>query len=322
MYATSAAALADIVAERRSRQAEVRARVDEFLERTYGVRDCSALFEQHFRFADQKQPVGVLARQIASVCSEDVAFDIVAHSLRLSPVTATFADDTFSLHNHDKKSRAKAPFIEWSKSGNMVMKYEQISQSPLPELEGKRLGDIACEGGVSLVEHHRALRARIGLDHPTPDVSSLHVRMLEQARHRPSFVYRKGERDTRCAISTEGILQQADRPPAEWYYPYYLCWFLDGSAVLFETYDNPEGGVPEAKRLFEKFVERIVSGTGFAPIIAKVPPLTKDMLYCNRHLLAAGRSGLTALREKTSSITDDDITARMRAVADEVIAFR
>jgi hypothetical protein len=75
------------------------------------------------------------------------------------------------------------------------------------------------------------------------------------------------------------------RPPSHWYYPIYLSLFLTGEIILFETYENPNGGVPEAKILFEKAMIEVETGTGFLPLVVEIPPLTPSLLQCNRGVL-------------------------------------
>lgn len=323
MYITSAEELKVALEERVRRRQEIHARLEAFFVRSYGIENGREMFETSINLSQHAKPVAILARQIASVCVEDVAFEVIASHLGLSPLTFTFVRDTFTIRNHEKMHRVKVPWIEWSKKRNLVIRYEMPAMLPYVALEGVPLANIECKGGSMLPAYHDGLRKEMGLSTLTADVSGLHAYMLRYATRKPSFVYRTIDgRTERYWLTADEEVMETDRPPASWYYPYYLSWFLDGSAVLFETYENPEGGVPEAKRLFEESVKRVVQGTGFGPLVVRIPPLTKDMLYCNRHLLIAGREGLSKITAETASLSLHDTTACMHVIAKKVIAFR
>jgi dihydroorotate dehydrogenase len=91
--------------------------------------------------------------------------------------------------------------------------------------------------------------------------------------------------------------------------------------VLFETYDNPLADVPQAKKMFEQAVDEVKRGTGHVPLVVKIPPLSMDMLYCNRHFLD-NRDALSAVRESTEGTDMGDTVRDFRTIADAVIQYR
>ncbi|MGE5540911.1 MAG: hypothetical protein ACM3TU_01350 [Bacillota bacterium] len=322
MYVTSYDELAREIDHRREHREEIRASMNAFAKARYGVRDMHSLVARHIPFQEDGFPAAVLARQIASVCAEDVAFELGARRLACAPLVLTFTRDSFTKNNHDKLHRVKVPWIEWSKKGNLVLEFERLSPCSNDQLEAIPLDRIGTVTAVSLPEHHLALRAAAGMRGEVKDVFPLTSTMLHRATNRPEFVYREiEERERRISVSATDPLENRDRPPASWYYPYYLSWFLDGTLVLFETYDNPLGDVAHAKSLFERTMQDVTIATGYSPLVVKVPPLSKDMLYCNRHLLGCANAW-ERLEEVTSGTCMDDTVTFFRTIAEAAIAFR
>ncbi len=322
MYLTSYDALQRALQERIRHQAEARERIDDLVRSVYGIDEAmTGVVSKCFGSSQEGVPDAILARQIASMCVEDVAFGVGARRIGLRPVVAPFTRDAFSCRNHDKLCRVKVPWISWSKKGNLVLAHERVSEASNEDLEGRPLDTIVCASGTTLPDFHQALRVRANVATETADVAALHSFMLERACRRPAFVFREvNGREERCELRRDEVVLPRDRPPASWYYLYYLSWFVDGSRVLFETYDNPVGEVSHARELFEGVMRSIAANTGFLPLVVKIPPLSKDMLYCNRHLLRQSASAELAERVPRSNTTDT--VAFFRAIADAVIGFR
>ena len=322
-YVTSAAALTDVLKSRASQREEIRTSVESFVREKYGIDDLYRILDGFFGSPSEQGPLAVLARQVASVSTEDISFVVGASALGLRHETIPFGRDAFTARNHDKLRRVRIPWISWSKKGNMVLAHQSITPATNEELEGMPLDRIRTEDGTDMVAYHSRLR-EIATGRPVRlDVSPLHVELLRAARRKPSFVFRETEqRERRHVMSTESAIFDRDRPPAAWYYVLYLSWFVDGTRVLFETYDNPLSEVAHAKRLFEDAADCIRSGTGFGPIVVKIPHLSNDMLYCNRHILNDGPGAIEALSRAASSFDTSDTVAFFRKIADEVIAYR
>lgn len=323
MYITSKDALQRALSERISRREEARNRVNEFVRTGYGIPAMTEILPRFFSFLHQEEPVAFLARQVASMCVEDVAFEVGARSLGLQPVVVPFGQDTFTKDNHDKLHRVKIPWTSWSKKGHLVLAHERICQGSNDDIEGLPLDRIICGNGESLPRFHQGLRARANITAATTDVSPLHTFLLTNAPSRPQFIFREtaGGRVEKRSLAESDLILTRDRPPASWYYPYYLSWFIDGTMVLFETYDNPIGEVCYAKAMFEKAMHIVTAETGFVPLVVKIPPLSKDMLYCNRHFLEKSDS-VQSIAHKAAGVEVKDTVAFFRSIADAAIAFR
>lgn len=320
MYITSESELREALAERREKRPLVRARAAEFLRETYGFPETMTILPPPLRDAEGP-PVAVLARQIASVCGEDVAFEVAAEALGLRPMALTFFRDSFTKDNHDKLHRVEVPWSERSvRKGTPMVAYERLSARSNLELDGVPLHAIACANGKALTRVHREFRRAARLRAITYDVSHVHRDALARTTRRPSYVFRYGGNaapEERHSLYEGDAVFPADRPPAEWYYPYYFSWFLDGTMVIFETYDNPIASVAGARDLFGESVRRIVDATGFTPLVVKIPPLSYEMLRCNRHLLWDARA-MTTIREQASRLSRNDTVELMSSIANIV----
>lgn len=202
----------------------------------------------------------------------------------------------------------------------MVMERHTIVSIPPDILERRIMSGIPTSAGMLLPQYHESVRDRaFASQNPAMDVSALHARLFWKSTKKPPtvFVNRRGY-DT--SVESD-IVEKIDcvRPPAHWYYPLYLSWFLDGSMVLLETYENTESEVPEAKKMFKRTMDFIQQETGWKPLVLEIPPLSKEMLFCNRHLLESGLGVQTI----TDSIRDigDNTLALCQKIAGEVIAY-
>jgi hypothetical protein len=342
VYITSVNELRQVLRERRRKHAEIRSAWNRFIERRYGIQDVAGVIENYFSISCDSDPIALLARQIASICVEDIAFNLLACALQLEPLTAPFIRDAFTADNHDKVHRIKIPWISWpQRCRAMVLQYEQLTPYAGDRLEGVPLDRIDLPNGGTLVEFHAGLREKIIPRAATRDVSQLHTHLLWLARNRPPYVFREingrerktdltgGHHEHPCFspelvvhphAGPDSVVYPRDRPPASWYYPLYFSWFLDGSMVLFETYDNPIGNVSHAKALFEETMGEVWRETGYLPLVVKIPPLSKEMLYCNRHLLEQG--GCFEDLGKKMPMCLDHTVLLAETIAHKVINFR
>ncbi len=322
MYLTSYDELQRALEQRRKRSEEIRESANAFAQHRYGIENMLGIVEQSFGFMHKDRSYAFLARQIASVCAEDIAFETGARLMGVEPATVSFVRDAFTRSNHDKLHRVRMPWISWSKKGNLVLAHERICARTNDELEATPLDRIICANGVTLPAYHEDLRTRVGMRGLLSDVSAVQQELLSAARYRPGYLFREvcGKEHKHVLVPGEEI-QERDRPPASWYYPLYLSWFLDGSLVLFETYDNPMGDVVHAKSLFERTMQDVTNGTGFAPLIVKIPPLSKEMLYCNRHFLDE-KGGINAVAREAAGVPKNDTVALFQAIAESIIRFR
>jgi hypothetical protein len=318
MYLTSEGELRKALGERERRRQEIRERTSAFLDCEYGVSNAPSIIPPYVKAAG---PVAVLARQVPSVSAEDVAFTIGARVLGLVPLTAGFSRDTFNPGNEDKLHRLCIPWVEHRLDGSRSIAHERLCSDSFDSLSGVPLRNIRCMNGLPLFVHHRNLREAFRLPGWTSDATSFHKEMLQKSVRRPELVYRIEEgRERLTALAHGADLHDEDRPPASWYYPYYLSCFLDGTAVLFETYDSPNPAVSAARDLFENAVRRVRHATGYAPLVVKVPPLTKELLSCNRHLLWRN-DGILKLEEGAAALPLTDSVSFFGRIAESVLAF-
>lgn len=280
---------------RRDKRVLARQAVDAFIEKQYGIACFTHLVHTHLPLSAQAamcrgQTIGLLARQVPGICAEDVAMYILCRKLGLFPLALSFTRDTFVTMNHDKRHRVKIPWVEWSKKNNRVVRFEDISTEGIVSIERRRLDSIPVKNASSLIEYHRSLRHQVfNGSYEMDDVSRFHGELLARAtRNPPESVYREvngKDRLVKGAYTPDEARALIVRPPSEWYYPLYLSMFATGEIVLLETYENPDGGVPEAKRLFEETMDGLARAYGWMPLVVQTAPLCLDMMFCNRHLL-------------------------------------
>ncbi len=320
----------EVLKRRRQDKGLIRSYVDDFVDKYYGIAGFSDLVQSHLPLPVQEaitrcQSVGVLARQVPGICAEDVAMYLLCSKLGLLPLALSFTRDTFVTMSHDKRHRVKIPWVEWSKSHNPIVRYEDISVGGIASIERCRLDSITVKNAPSLISYHEGVRQQVfNGSYPMGDVSKLHGELLARAtRHIPEAVYREvGKMDTLVngSYTAEEARALIIRPPSEWYYPLYLSMFVTGELVLLDTYENPDGGVPEAKALFEKTMDGLVQEYGWMPLVVQTAPLCLDMMFCNRHLLSTPGSveGLCD-RAKLWHTTTYDAS---RHFADMAVMFR
>lgn len=316
--------------ERRRISGQVRSAVDSFIDRTYGIEDFTALVRSSLPGPIQTViaeggSVGVLARQMPGICAEDMAMFILCKKLGLAPFAWSFVRDTFIGVNHDKRHRVRIPWIRWSQKGNMLVNYEEIAEGGIGAAERCRLDAIRLKSGGLLPEYHFGLRRQVfNGSYPDGDVSKFYGEILARvARNRPTQIYRPiNGKDTLVPAdyTAEEARSLAVRPNSHWYYPIYLSVFADGSLVLLDTYENPEGGVPEAKALFEKAMAALEEEYSWLPLVIQTAPLCLDMMFCNRSFLETeGAAEKLLERARLWHVTTFDAA---RHFADLAVTFR
>lgn len=303
---------------------EIQNKLDNWIKIKYGIENFSRKFSTYFSVSAETQTVAVLARQIASVSTEDVACFIGTRLLGMKPVVATFFTDSFSSQNGDKRSRVKINWTSWSKKGNLIKTYEHLAIKSMDKLEHMLLNRIITIYGNNIPDFHLSLRSKFfGDSDCCLDVGALQKTFLLEATNKPTYWYIENENGYAKRSADMSKIEQAVRPPADWYYPYYLSWFLDGSMVLLETYDNPNDDVPEIKDSFVNAMNLIHNNVGVYPLVVRTPILSSDMLSLNRHLLEKPKS-LDELEQsaKRLDIENASLPYVFRSVADMVMAYR
>lgn len=340
-YVTTIAEAKKAAADRKSKRHQLRPMIDQFIANRYGVKNFSAMvFDPVVHTTgctNEDTTFGVLARQVPGVATEDVACHMLAHQMGFTPLPLAFSRDCFVVQSNDKKYRAQIPFVRWSRKGSLVIEHQKIT--PQKELLDRwnmvRMDHVAvdavCGGGV-LPMYHRQMYHDTFKYFPGGDVwfdvSMLYAELLASAldaERFPEHVWKQNGdgRDRQCDGSTcpsDEARSLILRPSAKWYYCFYLSMFLDGTFVLMETYDNPAGGVPEARKLFEREMDLIERHIGIMPLVVQTFPLEIDMLYVNRHIVEQPDRAATFLQEQ--KCWSDNTVKLTRWFADRAIQFR
>jgi len=294
MYIRTKKELEILLSERKKLAKEIRRKVDHWAERKYGIKNLGKIKEKRLPFLeDETKTYSFLARQIPSVCVEDVAFFIGSKKLGFEPVWMSFLQDNFSSANSEKLNRVKIPWSKITEKGKLTLRYCNVSGKQISELESSVLRHIPTVEGGTLPEFHGRLREKVFNGYgSTLDISDFWSECLEAARHKPEFVYETASGKGRKIFLAESDFGAAGhesiRPPSGWYYPLYFSCFLDGSMVLFETYENPNGQVPEAKKLFIRTMETVKEIADVYPLVLEIPPLTLEMRCLNRDIVEGG----------------------------------
>lgn len=325
MYVTNLGALPDVISERQQCQKEIQAKTDSWVETQYGIKNFTGLSRNFFGI-DPQQTSLVLCRQIPSVRIEDIVCRITSDLLGYNLISLSFVDDTFSCENHEKKSYVHCRWADSGKKNIPFFRGERIVDGPLINYSGQPLSLITTSShvpGRTVADFHFGLRASVfGSNDSLLDVSELHRCYTRTAGRKPEIVYSiqdgRAQKKSTADCDLEGA---AFRPPSSWYYPLFFSWFLDGSMVMLETYDNELAQVSQAKVLFEQTMREIEAGVGVKPLVLKVPPLDEKMLALPKHVIASPDS-LASIGEQFRGRVAGDSVQFMRDVAETVLTWR
>ncbi len=339
-YLTSVAKVKEELLRRKKQQGLIRSLLDQHIESRFGIADYSRSMRTEIAktiigspaLIDDNRSHGMLARQVPGVCSEDVACYLLAQKLGVVPCSFAQTRDTFHSNSNDKLHRAKIPFISWSKKNKAIIQYQGVITSPqvtsYTDLDMIRM-DRLNVGDITLGEYHRQMQHAVFSTFPEPyvrmDVSPAWGEFLAralEAKKQPSSVWRSGEnnKDSQCAEYTaEEARNLIVRPSSKWYYHLYLSMFLDGTFVLFETYDDETSGMPEVRQMFEEEMKSIYHAVGFMPIVVKTTPDRLDTLYVNRHIIENPAQAAETLSR--AHHWSDDTSAMTRWFEDQAIQF-
>ena len=258
------------------KNSNIRSSVESFIEKRYGIKDFYAELDKYL--VPQSIPTAFLARQVHSLNVEVITHEAFCRKHGVPIVHGTFLQDSFNSMSHDKRSRVHVPWCTMSKKGSRVVKKEKLNAEAFIDLEGRTLMSIKTLGGRSLQDWHRDIVTTALGQTQVIDVSAFYMKCVELSANKPEFVYVENVDGyvTKQAY-TPGITKM--RPPAKWYYPIYFSMFMDGSYMLFETYENPEFGVSKAKENFMDTLTLIEKECGNKPIVVETLPLSTEMTY-------------------------------------------
>ncbi|OGY36112.1 MAG: hypothetical protein A3E37_02110 [Candidatus Andersenbacteria bacterium RIFCSPHIGHO2_12_FULL_46_9] len=231
----------------------------------------------------------------------------------MSPAAVELVCDGFQLgKNPEKLALVKQLWVRRSAKGNIVRQYKKPCQKrqPLTSLEHRPFKDIVTDDGSSLVGLHHQYHQQVFGDYLVPrlDASKFFQACLKQATGKPETVFvqctdglesevnycrlRQAQAEATCDKFTvlnvknqpktvDQVLDGKIRPPAKWYYPLYLCLFLDGTFALLESFDDPslDDKVPS---IWRHAMEEIKRSTGVWSLIVEVPCTTEMNHYPQR----------------------------------------
>ncbi|MEK7070157.1 MAG: hypothetical protein AAB818_02285 [Patescibacteria group bacterium] len=304
MYIRTRKELKFLLEERKKLEKTTNEKIGLWAKEKYGIKDFLAIKEKHMPFLkNKKKSYGFLARQIPSVCIEDVACFVGSKKIGLEPISMSFIQDNFSSANAEKLNRVKIPWSRMTGAGKLIIRYENISTKKIPEIESFVLSNIPTVSNKTLPEFHSELRRKVfGIEHQSLDISEFWADCLKEAGNKPEFVYETGSGKAK-KIFLKDISKEMNhkniRPPASWYYPLYFSCFLDGSMVLLETYENPNGEVYEAKKLFIQTMSIMKEIVGEYPLVLEIPPLLLEMRCVSREIVES-KDWLKEINEKVS----------------------
>lgn len=261
---------------REKNKIEINNRLNDWTRTCYGIENFCGFVEKYI--PPSSQPLGVIARAVPSIVVEECMVYLTAKSLSLIPLELGFNIDAFSMRNCDKFSRTKLRWIEWSKKGNPIEKYEKLANA----FDGQIMAAIGING-INLVSYHSQLREQVfGEKFPIYDFSQLFSELVMSASRSPQYVYgQKSDREEKLFNWEKEALV---RPPAQWMYPLYLALFLV-RRVLFESWVPSEGQIYFT---FTETMRRLSRELGIKPLIVLIPEEPKRELLALNKLLLKG----------------------------------
>ena len=292
--AVTPARLMEELEEYRENAEETTYRLNSYVFEHYGIPKVSETLD--FWWRDLPAPAACLARQVISPSTEQLAFSIVGAALskehgldwRIMP----FTDDCYGRHRY-KESLLKMPHLLHEPGKGCVgvkivelipskEKRKELLEGNPPILHSMFVPMLqlpqASNAWDTLPSYHGRLwkLATNRAAQSSAEAGSLHSRLLYRSMDRgfdrkPGYFFQAvGKRAVKRDASEWKTISVADRlrarPPAQWYYFFYLSLFVTGKRVLFASLDDDK----DVHAMFE-VVEEIERATGRKPLIAAIP---------------------------------------------------
>lgn len=264
-----------------------------YVRREYGIESFSDIVEEWWGSTD---PTICLARQVITWSTEQLAFNIIADQMRLNGCTPElqwkilpFTSDGYGNHPY-KESLIKVPTLIFNNGTTSIKHTELVSKEGRRNLQHghpMQLSHILTDAGsywgigcssVSLSHFHQMFWRKVTGSDPccNQDASLFHSHLLREcmktsSSNKPStfFIERDG-RAIKCAIGDWDSLSDAERrtarPPASWYYFFYLALFTTGTRVLFASLDDDD----DVHTMFATMNE-VEEACGKKPLLAAIP---------------------------------------------------
>lgn len=273
MYITEMEKLGPLLKERISHKKEICLAVNVWIRKEYGIPNFSEMRNSFFGLKEEEITL-VLCRQVPSVTVENLTCHILSQILNMPIIYPSFVEDQYCFCNKEKKSYLHILWADRGRKQNLFFQGERIVSGKLDDYNGLLLSKIPTAPhipGATVPDFHYALRKKVfGPNDRVMEVSEFNRMCVRIAKQKPEevFVY-EDSKVIKQHISKVDILSSHFRPSAEWYYPLFHAWFLDGSMIILENYDD-EGDGKGAQLLFENAEKKAEKETGFSPLVLKI----------------------------------------------------
>jgi hypothetical protein len=257
------------VIRRRSARESIRNAVNAYCEKKFGIRDFFAIADKHFMKQTDDFQI-CLSRQVPTPNIEHLALYLAAREWGIVPTFLSLIRDTFPQKgiNEYKKSLISVPLVKKARNGGFAVNCQRVSGEKV--LQGMIFSELRSFCGKRLPDFHWDMleKAIPEGEIEKKDLSSFFSELFFEAKRcLPEFVFvRRGRYEKRFERSNCSITDDI-RPPADWYYFFYLMIFLDGFRGLASTVDEDLKVV----RWFEENNQKIKDICGFAPLILDTP---------------------------------------------------
>lgn len=271
------------VEQRRLQRDEIRKTINEYCLNEYGIHEFFSILDEHLLSKLRQDRLNMcLVRQIPCQNIEHLAVSRLVkylqkcgHSASLASIS--FVRDSYLSKNEYKKSLLNLPILGRSRNGLLTVNFENIlNVRHRSNVEGRIFDEFRVVDGGKLVDYHLELRRKIfGSEDIVVDLSSFFKELAFQSvnnagkKHPKCLYVRQGTREVKNYYTMVDFLQGSDdpRPPADWYYFFYLLMFVDGTCSMVSTMDKD----PIVVSWFKRNIEIINEICGCPPLIVDIP---------------------------------------------------
>ncbi len=232
MYIKTKNALEEKLSVRREKKEEITEKTEIWIKEEFGIPDFYQLAKRELGIKLNGQPLGFLARHVASVKIEDIMTYTVSKKLGLEPVAGSFGIDQFSSINWSKKSCLRMPVLKCH--GGKITTQDEYIVSRLEKLDGIPLKEIRTLSGESLIDFHMKLRKNTFrenvqvIDFSNFFLECFHI-SAENKKISPSLVvFQIQDKDGKQKKVKFGDISSLEniRPSMSWYYPLFFSLFV------------------------------------------------------------------------------------------------
>jgi len=258
----------EIDLRRRSRE-EIRSRVTDFCRDEFGINDFFKIVDKYFCNNTERFKI-CLARQVPTPNVEHISLRCSVADWGFEPIFISLTRDSYSQNGEDayKNSLINSPRMFVGRKGNLVVQSKRLIKDCF--LNNTIFSEIELECGDSLPDVHWGWMKEVFAE-KTPqkiEIGGFFSEVLFNAKKNlPKHVFAKAnKREVRIPYSDKDCNEDL-RPPADWYYFFYLLLFLEGQFGLASTIDED----PKIIGWFEKNNQLIENICGVRPLILNTP---------------------------------------------------